>query len=336
VSTRSAQLRLEDAVAVGWPWVNRLAEANGVRALLIKGVGLEHHGLRTPRVSNDIDVLVEPAGFDGFIAAIEGAGWRERRSTLAGSVFTTHSRTFVHTDWPCDIDVHRFFPGFLARPDAVFDELWQRRDTIEVAHQPCPVPDRLSSILFLALHSLRGITALRRHADELAYLTATVRLTDDERAELAALARATGSDETLCDVLRDLGVYPGVNPGVDAGAELDPPRVPSRELLLWRARVSSGGSAGYFWLTHLRQSRGRDRLKLIAHGIWPSRADLLLHRPELTDAALPRLRARLARWGRGLRTFPAAARALWRHRSAASYTRSTSRARSSEAMNSPT
>ena len=322
--TRSAQLRLEDAVAVGWPWVHRLAVSHGVRALLIKGVALERHGLRAPHVSNDIDVLIEPARFDVFVAAIEHAGWRERASTLAGSVFTTHSHTFVHRDWPCDLDVHRFFPGFLAEPETVFDELWRRHEAIEVAHQSCPVPDRASSILILALHSLRGISALPRHAAELSHLTTTTRLGDDEAVDLATLARATGSDETLRGVLHDLGV------------RLGPPTPPSPELLEWRARVSSGGTAGYFWLTHLRRSRGRDRLRLIAHGIWPSRAELLLHRPEIADAALPRLRARVARWRRGLRTFPSAARALWRHRSAASYTRSTRSARSSEAMNSAT
>ena len=78
-------------------------------------------------------MLIEPSGFDVFVAAIEHAGWRERASTLAGSVFTTHSRTFVHRDWPCDLDVHRFFPGFLAEPETVFDELWRRHEAIEVA-----------------------------------------------------------------------------------------------------------------------------------------------------------------------------------------------------------
>jgi hypothetical protein len=323
VHTRSAQLRLEDAVAVGWPWVHHLAAANNIRALLIKGVGLEYHRLREPRVSNDIDVLVEPARFDDFVAAVERAGWRERRGTLAGAVFTTHSRTFVHTDWPCDLDIHRFFPGFLAEPATVFDELWRRRETMAVAHQDCPVPDRASSMLILALHSLRG-TSIPRHRNELAHLTATVRLTGAEADDLAALAHATGSGETLHDVMHHLGVNVATH------------GTPSRELRQWRARVSSGSSAGYFWLTHVHQARGTDRLRLIAHGIWPSRADLLLHHPEIADAALPRFGARLARWGRGLRTFPAAVRALWTHRSGAGYTRSTRCRRSSEAMKSST
>ena len=66
--------------------------------------------------------------------------------------------------------MHSFYPGFLADPAVVFDALWERRVRMEFAHRECDVPDRVSGILILALHSLRGATIQRRHADELEQL----------------------------------------------------------------------------------------------------------------------------------------------------------------------
>lgn len=55
-----------------------VGRAHGIRLLVVKGDALARMGLREPRVSADVDVLVEPDRFDELCAALEGAGWSER------------------------------------------------------------------------------------------------------------------------------------------------------------------------------------------------------------------------------------------------------------------
>jgi hypothetical protein len=300
VDPGSVTLNLRDAVDLGHAWAAHVAEDLGIRVLLIKGPSLHAHGLRKHRVSRDVDVLVDPRRFEEYCAAIESAGWTERPETFVSARFTVHSRCFSHEGWPCDLDVHRWFPGFLAEPSAVFDALWDRREPLEFAHRACAVPDRIGDILILSLHSLRSSVADRRHRAELEHVIATTVLTEKERADAASLALATGCAATLEDVLPRLGVL--VAPPHD--------ELVSLELRAWRERVISGSSSAYLWMAELRRAPWHDRFTLVGRAIWPSTRDLHLHTPDLVPAMLPRLRARLARYGRGLRSLPAAARAL--------------------------
>lgn len=296
-------LRADEAVELSHAWVSELAAAHGIRALIIKGPTLARQGLREERVSADTDVLIEPQRFAEFCDLVVAVGWRERPSLLIAEHTSSHSRTFVREGWPCDLDVHHRFPGFLAEPDDVFDALWARRTTLEFAHQGCAVTDRAGSALILALHSLRGTQQQERHPVELAQLT-RVTLTDGEKAGIASLAAATGSAATLADVLPRLGIH------VDAPtAELASP-----ELREWRELVDVGAHGSYFWLRALRHAKPRDWPRLAWRAIWPTDHDLLIARPEIPDAFWPKLRGRVARWGRGLRSLPRAVRAIWHNR----------------------
>ncbi|MFF2487762.1 nucleotidyltransferase family protein [Microbacterium sp. NPDC058062] len=296
-------LRLDEADELAAAWVCALAERRGIRALLIKGPALHLHGLREERVSADVDLLVEPARFEELCEAIVGSGWRERPSLLISKLTTVHSKTYLRDGWPCDLDVHSFYPGFLADPADVFEALWRHRWVLSLAHRDCLALDKTAGALVLALHSLRGATIQPRHLDELEQLVRAP-FTDDERAELAALARETGCVATLESVLPRLGVE--VEP---TAAERAAP-----ELRYWRERVTAGSHGSYFWMLALRKSRWRDRPRLLWRAFWPTRRDLLVARPEAVDTIRGRTRARLARWGRGIRSAPAGARAVWTHR----------------------
>ena len=300
VDPRSVALKLHDAVDLGHAWAAHVASDLGIRVLLIKGPSLQVHGLRRPRVSGDVDLLVDPQRFDDYCDAIESAGWTERPETFVSARFTLHSRSFSHEGWPCDLDVHRWFPGFLADPSAVFEALWRRRETLEFGHRACFVPDRIGDLLILALHSLRSSNTDRRHRAELEHVIATTALTVDERADAASLALATGCAATLEGVLPRLGVI------------VAPPQheLVSPELRAWRGRVIAGSSSTYSWIAELRRAPWRERVTLVGRAIWPSTRDLHLHAPDLVPATLPRLRARLARYRRSLRSMPAAMRAL--------------------------
>lgn len=302
VADATNKLEMAEAIELGHAWCQELARRNGIRALLIKGPTLERYGLREPRVSGDIDLLIQPGRFDEAVAAVRAAGWDERPTSYLSQRTTVHSRTFSHPEWPCDLDLHRSFPGFLVDPAALFEVLWARRSHMTFAHCDCLVPDRLSSVLILALHSERGTTEQPRHQQELNELVRLAELSASERSELALLAQATGSAATLHQVLARLGVTTTVT-----DAELRAP-----DVTRWRARVESGSSGAYFWLDLLgRATTFRDAVSILGHALWPSDADLLLMYPDVPDRAWPRL---IARIGRVCRAVPMAARAIMQRR----------------------
>lgn len=137
-----SDLRLDEADELLAAWVSARAENHGIRVLVIKGRPLADDGLRTARVSSDVDVLVEPARFEEYCALVLAAGWQEFPSTYAAAHFTVHSRTFRKPGCPNSLDVHSDFPGFLREPDVKFEALWAtQRDTV-FAHRACPVPSR--------------------------------------------------------------------------------------------------------------------------------------------------------------------------------------------------
>lgn len=280
-----------------------LAEDLGIRALLIKGPTLQLQGLRLAHTSADTDLLVEPNHFVEMCDAILAGGWDERPNLLIGELTTRHSRTFLRDGWPCDIDVHSFFPGFLNDPAAVFDSLWSARTTLDFAHQSRAVTSRAGSALILALHSLRGTEQQDRHAAELDYLH-RVEFSNEERAAIATLAQATGCVATLSEVLPRLGVV--VEP---SASELAAP-----ELREWRERIDSGSFGAYFWLLAFRHTRGADKARILWRAVWPTDHDLLVARPEIVDAFWSKMRGRADRFGRGIRSLPRAVRAIWKNR----------------------
>lgn len=288
------ELPLVDAVELAAAWAAALAERLGIRLLVIKGDTLARHGLRDPRVPADVDVLVDPAAFDRYCAAIRAAGWAERPVPRINQR-AAHSVTYVHEGWPCDIDVHHRYPGFLAEPSAVFEELWRRRDAQPFAHVTVPTPDRVSSLVIMALHALRDGAVNDRHRAELDRARSAT-LTNAERVELADLARATGCAGPLHDVLTGLGVHIPVED--------------SPELREWRARVASGSRGAYPWLLLWREASWARRPRILFRALWPTRSDMLAARPETPDRVGAVARARVARLVRGIRGLPVGLRAL--------------------------
>jgi len=299
----SVGLRLDEADELAAAWVTALAERHGIRALLIKGPSLHLHGLRAARVSADVDVLVEPARYDDLCRAIEESGWIKRDGGMIGELTTLHSKTYLRNGWPCDLDVHSFFPGFLADPTDVFEALWRHRFPLTLAHRECLTLDKIAGVLVLGLHSLRSASIQPRHVNELEQLVRAP-LTDTDRADIAALAQATGSIATLETVLRRMGIDVRPTPGDLA----DP------ALRHWQERVSSGSHGAYIWMLALRRSKWTQRPRILWRAAWPTRRDLLVARPETVDTVTGRIRARMARWGRGIRSAPAGVGAIWNHR----------------------
>ncbi|WP_404431334.1 nucleotidyltransferase family protein [Microbacterium lacus] len=292
-------LSLGDAIDLGAAWVTKVAADRGIRILIIKGAGLAHHGLRAPRISADVDVLVDPARFDDFCELLIDEAWRIRPITAVGAEWSGHSVTFIRDDWPCDIDAHRYFPGFLAGAQTAFDALWRDRTTMLLANRSVQIPDRNGSILVAALHHLRDGASRSTIGGELDQLV-SVEMTPDELGSLAALAVETGALGPVAHVLEQLGLEPAAIPQIED----------SPALRAWNSRIAADASGPYFWLLLLRNTPARHRPSLIARAIWPSRADIEINNPGTPDSRSARAKVRLTRIPKGLRSLPRAIRAL--------------------------
>lgn len=298
--SREVTERLELAAAgeLASAWSAAIAQRLGVRILILKGASLARYGIRRPRVSGDVDVLVEPARFDEFCAALVSAGWSSRETPEIGAARTQHSSAFVNANWPCDIDVHRRFPGFLVSDSAAFEQLWESRSATHFGHFPASIPSRNASILVALLHQLRnGPSRLdQSEMNEISH----VALSDADRADLVLLATHLGAVDPLRDVLQRLGVDED---------ELPAP-IESAALRAWNARIHADGSGVYFWLQLIQRTPLGQRPAMIVRAIWPPRSELLADHPGIDDTVLARLGARILRLSKGIRGAPRAFRAF--------------------------
>lgn len=289
VGSNPQPLQLAEATELCYALVQHLAARQGIRVLMIKGPSLERHGLRAHRTSSDVDVLVEPTRNIGLALSLRRSGWVERESTIWNAQIATHAKSYWHPAWPCDIDVHTRFPGFMAPALTVFDELWARRITMRFAHVPCFVPDRPSSALMLALHSLRGSARQPRHAAELTHLIERVRQDPGDVAALMYLAESTACISSVGQFLEAVGV--DLTDLTDTASDKS-----KRD---WVAHVSGAESGMYLWLNGIRNARGWARVSLGFRSLWPSRRDLAVS--GATDASwIGRLRLRMRRLARGI------------------------------------
>src|SRR3954470_15386761 len=148
-------LHLAEGVELAYALTARVAENIGARALAIKGRVSEAHDLRAPWTSGDADFLVEPARVDDLVAALCDVGWLKAPEAPVPSPFGSHSVTLYHPSWPNELDIHGWFPGFLADPADVFDALWVSHTFIVAADAAVPATDLYGSALIMALHALR-------------------------------------------------------------------------------------------------------------------------------------------------------------------------------------
>ena len=291
-------LRLSEGVPLLHALMARVAERAGIRVLFIKGPILAMQGLRPERPSVDVDVLVDPARFEEAQAVLRSLGWRIEVVSTGAHIMTFHSKTYRHASWPCEIDVHDRFPGFLADPQVVFEALWERRTSAEIAGCDIPCPDVLGNTTVAALHALRdpSFEKSRRDLDFMAE-TLSARLDAAGLGELARLAEATGAADTLRPFLDRLGA-----PRVGVGS------TPVADLHAWQLRTHSSGVKTVSWVYQLRQAPMRQRLPLLWHALILTEAEIRRAQPDAAPGALGLLGARVRRLRWGLKDLPRAAR----------------------------
>jgi len=254
----------------------------GIRVLLVKGLALVGRGLRGPHPSSDTDFIIEPGQADTALRALGEARWKRRDMSCAGARASRHSTTLTRDDWPTDLDMHAGFPGLLTHKDDSFERLWERREPLTVAGCTVWVPDRASSIVIWALHSLRGTVTQARHAEELRRIREVVlpELSEAERHELADRIVELGADEPL-RVVPEFAEIIGDRHGTLTPGALEE----------WRAKVAQAQEATP-WLQVLREARWSERPWLFFRAVWPSAHDLRLIDEALVDSPFGRVQSR--------------------------------------------
>jgi hypothetical protein len=285
--------------------VTRLAELEGVRILFIKGPTAVALGARPPRPSSDVDVLCETGGLEKLGPALERCGWRKRISKAsvhelehASKYLFEHSAHYIHDEWPCDLDIHFNFPGFLAPDEVVFEELWRRHVTVEVANWPVRCADLLGQAAIVALHALRD-PQFSHTAPDVDFAAQSLRRKGaPTAADFAELTAATGSAETLRPLLEDLGV------AVPASQWSDP------ELLRrWQVRTQHAGAYTTSWLIELRHTPWRSKAQLVRRALFLPPEELYSVNVGMPRTRRNTARLHLERWARAARHLPRGLRA---------------------------
>jgi hypothetical protein len=284
-------LRTDEATALAHALMAQIARDAGIRLLAIKGPVANHYGLRRPRVSSDADVLVEPERHEDLCRLLEARGWHLRVGRDTPALLPQHSLTFIHGSWPCDVDVHRMFPGFFAEPDVVFDALWNSRATMPVAHIEMYAPSRAGAAVIGMLHAVRN-PQLVRHREEAGHIQGVLRneFTAAERSEFYRVAREGGAVWVLRDVISEerLG---------DVVADLTDDE--KRRWSLFQAYVEDGSAVS--WWIHLKESPWQDRIMQLGRALWVPRADVPRNDPAVLPTRAEAWRYQHLRWGRGMR-----------------------------------
>lgn len=216
--------------------VQRLADDAGADVLHLKGPALLP-GLRPEgRHSTDVDVLVRPSHLARLAAALDSTGWERRTDFSTGSVFA-HAANWWHDDFGW-ADVHVSWPGITIDPESAFDVLAGSAITTDVAHAPCPVPDRTGQVLVLVLHAARS-----RGSGEGEYVWS--RADESVQSDVRALAATLRAEVALAAGLGELEQH------------RDDPTY-----LLWR-HFTQGGSRMDEWRARLAAAPTlRDRVRL--------------------------------------------------------------------------
>ncbi|MGC4110481.1 MAG: nucleotidyltransferase family protein [Nocardioides sp.] len=293
------EVELGEAVPLAHALVASVAVEQDVRVLFIKGPAAVLQDLRVPRLSVDVDAWVDPGRRERLAARLTELGWVDERPYTSPTVLPLHSLTHRHPSWACELDLHDRFPGFFADPQEVFERLWERRVTVQVAGREIDCPDPAAHALVLALHSLRDPDDVGKVAD-LTALVDRIRDRYDEAAlrDLAELAHALGAADTAAPYLDRLGA-PEVGRGTLQGADLR----------AWEMRTGSDSSVAG-WLDELRRRPKRQWPRFLWYAAVLSEEELRLDDPSLPAGRRAVAKARLRRLRRGLRSAPKAWRSI--------------------------
>lgn len=195
-------LTLAEAVPLGTVHLQRLLAAAGARSLVIKGPAFVELGVRKPRTSNDIDMLVHQDDRGMATEALADAGWSIISHWFPPALDDIiYSTTFRHPLFPATLDLHHRFSGLLAGA-AAFDALWEHRSEVTIARERVTTVGREHALVIEALNATKLLPDERRAATAERVVAAADAF---EPSAVEAAAEAVGARHTASPLIRALG-----------------------------------------------------------------------------------------------------------------------------------
>ena len=211
------ELRLSESNQMVSAFATQVAEAQGLRVLLLKGPPATALGVRAERPSVNIDLWVEPVCFAFYLSLLEGHGWHRLPASIQGKR-SSQRIILSHMHWISTLQVHRAFPGFTNRAEAAFEAIWAQRDHATLGTQDVAVPGVVAAAAIATLNAARNGETVPETLDDLALaVDRAAGFTSAQQADLSYLA-------TLTDDSRDLAVL--LHAVVDDDADPRGPVVP--------------------------------------------------------------------------------------------------------------
>ena len=197
----SIPLTLAEAVPLGTVLLQRLLDDAGIRSLVIKGPAFVELGVRKPKHSNDIDLLVAPEDRTAATEALAQAGWSIISHWFPPALDDIiYSTTFRHPQFPSTLDLHHHFSGFFAG-DA-FEALWRSRSCVAVAHHDVVTVGREHALVIEGLNAFKMLEDGSRAeaADRVVGVVA-----DIDVDAVAEAAESVGARHTAAPLITALG-----------------------------------------------------------------------------------------------------------------------------------
>lgn len=152
----SEPLTLAEAVPLGTVYLQRLLAAAGIRSLAIKGPAFVELGVRKPRQSNDIDLLIHPEDRRKAHDRLRMAGWSNVSAWLPKQLDDViHSTTWRHPTFPATADLHHGFAGLLCGSSG-FEIIWETRSVVSVAHSDVVTASAEQALVIEALNRFKA------------------------------------------------------------------------------------------------------------------------------------------------------------------------------------
>lgn len=238
-------LTLAEAVPLGTVLLQRLLDDEGIRSLVIKGPAFVELGVRKPKRSNDIDLLVAPEDRTAATEALAQAGWSIISHWFPPALDDViYSTTFRHPQFPSTLDLHHHFSGFFA--DDAFEALWRSRSCVAVAHHGVMTVGREHALIIEGLNAIKLLEDGSR-AEAAGRVAAVV--TDVDVDAVAEAAESVGARHTAAPLITALGggspsgpPPPGYEQWVQRGA-----RNGDRDLIIDILRRAPGQAPRVVW-----------------------------------------------------------------------------------------
>lgn len=241
----SIPLTLAEAVPLGTVLLQRLLDDAGIRSLVIKGPAFVELGVRRPKHSNDIDLLVAPEDRAAASEALARAGWSIISHWFPPALDDIiYSTTFRHPQFPSTLDLHHHFSGFFA--EDAFEALWRSRSCVVVAHHDVVTVGRDHALIIEGLNAIK----LLDHGSRAEAADRVVGVVADVDVDaVAEAADSVGARHTAAPLITALGggspsgpPPPGYEQWVQRGA-----RNSGRDLVLDILRRAPGQAPRVVW-----------------------------------------------------------------------------------------